>query len=238
MNEFGFHKLLTMGFQTPKLEKSDNKDYGFKSAIQYLKPHKSSGLMNMCPQASVGCAAACLNTAGRGRYDNIQQARYNRTKLFVNDRTSYHRLLIREIEAFVKKCKKTKDVPAIRLNGTSDLKWEEMFPGLIDAYPEVQFYDYTKVEKRMMRYLNGELPVNYHLTFSRSESNDAACKRVLKRGGNVVVVFDKVPNEWNGHQVYDADSHDLRFLDPKGGVGGLKAKGKAKHDTTGFVVSV
>lgn len=237
MNKYGFHKLLTMGHQTPKLKKSDNTEYGFKSAIQYLSPHKASGLINACPQASVGCAAACLNTAGRGRYDNVQRARYNRTKLFATDRKSYIILLTSEIQRFSDKCKKNGYVPAVRLNGTSDLKWEEIVPGLIHTFSEVQFYDYTKVFKRMMRYLNGELPVNYHLTFSRSEVNDKQCKQVLDAGGNVAVVFNKVPQEWNGHPVFNADEHDLRFLDPVG-VAGLKAKGKAKKDTSGFVVQV
>lgn len=152
--------------------------------------------------------------------------------------SSYKIVLTSEIESFCTKCDKLAQTPAVRLNGTSDKSWEKTFPALINTYSNIQFYDYTKVFKRMLRYIDGDLPVNYHLTFSRSEVNDAQCKKVLRAGGNVAVVFrGSLPDEWQGYPVYDADKHDLRFLDPFG-VGGLKAKGKAKHDTTGFVVDI
>lgn len=238
MNKYGFNKLLTTGFKSPKLKKSDEMDYGFKSAIQYLLPHKASGLMNVCPAASPGCISACLNTAGHGQMNSVQRARLARTEFMVNNRKSYQIMLVAEIERFVNKCKKMKLVPALRLNGTSDLKWETFFPGLIETYREAQFYDYTKILKRMLRFCDGKLPANYHLTFSRSEENQKKCEEVLEAGGNVAVVFRKdIPDEWLGYPVFNADEHDLRFLDPKG-IAGLKAKGKAKRDTSGFVVDV
>jgi len=125
--------------------------------------------------------------------------------------------------------------PVIRLNGTSDIGWERYT--VIQAFETTRFYDYTKSFQRMMAFLDGKLPSNYSLTFSRSETNEAQCLEVLKRGGNVAVVFRKeLPTHWKGFPVINGDENDLRFLDPKGVVVGLKAKGKAKTDTTGFVV--
>lgn len=230
-------KLLTMGKASPKLVKSDKADLGFLSAIQYLAPHKLSG-RNVCPQASPGCIAACLNTAGRGRKNSVQQARVNRTNFMFEDRKGYKEQLRTEVIAFNKKAKRLGKVAAVRLNGTSDLKWEELYPELIEEFADVQFYDYTKITKRMLRYCDGELPVNYHLTYSRSEVNHEQCLKVLEAGGNVAVVFrDKeLPEQYEGFTVFNADDTDLRFLDPAGTISGLYAKGKAKNDDSGFVV--
>ena len=228
-------KLLT--FDNPKTVKSDKAGLGYMSAIQYLKPEKSSGLGNLCPQASRGCAAACLNTAGRGRMNSVQLARQNRTSLYFSDRDSYKIQLVSEVVAFVRKCEKHGQHPAIRLNGTSDITWEKIFPVLIESFLDVQWYDYTKITGRMLDWCVGKLPPNYHLTFSRSEDNDDDCLKVLRAGGNVRGVFYKVlPKHWKRFRVYDGDQTDLRFLDSRGVVG-LYAKGKARHDSSGFVVS-
>jgi hypothetical protein len=232
-------KLLTYGSSTPKLIKSDNAGKGFLSAIQYLSPYKMSG-QNVCPCASKGCAAACLNTAGRGRTNVVQNARLNRTRLFLDKRKEYVEQLYEEISEFNTYCKNKGQTAAIRLNGTSDLDWSKLTPNLFTDFSSIQFYDYTKVEKKMLRFLDGEFPSNYHLTFSRSETNDDKCQNVLDNGGNVVVVFSQkeFPKKWNGHKVYSAEEHDLRFIDPKNQVGALYAKGKARHDRSGFVISV
>jgi hypothetical protein len=128
--------------------------------------------------------------------------------------------------------------PAARLNGTSDIPWESVDPALFDEFRATVFYDYTKAPHRIAR----PMP-NYSLTFSRSETNEADALATLARGGNVAVVFDvprgaPLPASWNGYPVHDADVHDLRFLDPAGSVAGLRAKGPAKRDNTGFVVRV
>jgi hypothetical protein len=76
------------------------------------------------------------------------------------------------------------------------------------------------------------------LTFSRSETNEALAVDVLRNGGNVAVVFAGVlPSAWQGYNVVNGDESDLRFLDKKNVVVGLRAKGDAKKDTTGFVVA-
>jgi hypothetical protein len=108
---------------------------------------------------------------------------------------------------------------------------------IIALFPHVQFYDYTKNPSRMKKYLRGEMPANYHLTFSRSECNHETCLEILEMGGNVAAVFEKMPETWCGKEVISGDDHDLRFLDKTGVVVGLKAKGKAKKDLSGFVVS-
>jgi len=143
--------------------------------------------------------------------------------------------LSENIASLIAKSAKSKMRPAVRLNGTSDIAWERS--GLMDKFPSVPFYDYTKNPLRFAQFLNGKLPANYRLTFSRSETNEAQCLEFLARGGNVSVVFRKsLPKTWKGYPVVNGDETDLRFLDPKGVVVGLVAKGKAKNDVSGFVV--
>jgi hypothetical protein len=44
------------------------------------------------------------------------------------------------------------------------------------------------------------------------------------------------PKTFLGLKVIDGDTHDMRFLDEDNVVVGLKAKGKAKTDYSGFVI--
>ena len=238
MNEFGFGKLLTDGDNNPKTMKS-NKAGDFITSILHLAPAKSSGIGNVCTSASPGCIASCLFTAGRGRMQNVQVARIAKTKMWFEHREKFVELLIKEIGSLVKKAAKLGKLPALRLNGTSDIIWEKQAPELFTLFPTVQFYDYTKHVFRCGK--NYKLPVNYHLTFSRSETNDAECKRVIKAGKcNVAVVFENknYPPIWMGRPTYSMDDTDLRFLDPPKSVGALYAKGKAKKDNSGFVLPV
>lgn len=239
MSEYGFGSLLTMGDSNPKTKKSNLFDYDWLTAIMHLAPHKLCGLGNVCASASAGCIKACLNTAGRGRMSMTQQARINRTKLYFTNREKFVELLKAEIQRFVNKAAKLDRKPALRLNGTSDIIWEKVCPSLFTDFPQVQFYDYTKHAFRCMK--SYKLPDNYHLTFSRSEVNDKDCRRILRSGKcNVAAVFNSkdYPNIFMGKPTYNADETDLRFLDPDGGhIGALYAKGYAKGDKTGFVIS-
>lgn len=233
-----------------KIEKSNAFSDVYVTKILYLAPSTLSGYQT-CPQASAGCAAACLNTAGMGVYSNVQEARKKKTRQFFENRPEFLQKLQWEITCFVKLCKKMGKIPVIRLNGTSDLSWESLST-LIQDNPEVIFYDYTKVFSRMKKFLNGEMPKNYHLTFSMSEINFDKCLEVLKMGGNVAMVFDakgvkkrdrKFPSQLFGYKIVDGDKHDLRFLDDShqkniGKIIGLWAKGKARKDTSGFAVQV
>lgn len=232
--------LLTLGSASAKIIKSDKAGTKYLSAIMYLAPHKVAGFGNVCPNASKGCIAACLNTAGRGIYKKTQDARIARTKMWFEDRENFKKQLIRELDSFVRKCKLKGKTPAIRLNGTSDIPWEKMWPEVFTLYPDIQFYDYTKNATRMLKWAKGEFPANYHLTFSRSEVNEDKCREVLRAGGNVAAVFSTAnfPSNFLGFPVFDADEDDLRFLDVRGTVQALKAKGKAKKDKSGFVVQL
>jgi len=230
-------KLLSVGndAKTVKGEK-----LGYLTGIQYLAPAMASGV-NTCPNASEGCKAVCLFTAGFGGiYKAVNEGRINRTKLFFSNRAEYGKQLVKEISALIKRGAKAKMKVACRLNGTSDLAWESIkFDGknIMEIFPDIQFYDYTKSSARALRHANGELPANYHLTFSRSESNQADVEKVLAAGGNVAVVFrESLQAEYLGKQIVNGDESDLRFNDPRNVVVGLKQKGKAKTDASGFVI--
>jgi hypothetical protein len=225
-------KLLSTA--NPKIQKGTEK--GYLSFILHLAPSDLSG-KNTCPKATPGCAAACLNTAGRGgmfkRGENtnmIQKARIRKTNYFFHDRDAFMEDLVTDIMKAVNFARRKGLKPVFRLNGTSDLSWEK-YPtrygaeNIFAQFPTLQFYDYTKVLGRK----TADLP-NYHLTFSAADGNDADVEQALAQGMNVTVVYDKIPEG-----VYSADEDDLRFLDPKVGIIGLKAKGRAKKDTSGFV---
>lgn len=212
---------------------------GWKTHGVHLAPAKLSG-KNTCPNASVGCAAACLNLSGQGFFPRVQKARIEKTKYFFTEKEKFLRELKKEIETAVKSAAKKGMRPCFRLNLTSDIAWESVKldgKSLIDTFPTVQFYDYTKSLDRMMRFLTGSFPNNYHLTFSRSESNQDSCDIVAGVGGNVAVVFrGKLPKKFMNRKVVSGDDSDLRFLDKKGVIVGLVEKGKAKKDKSGFVV--
>jgi hypothetical protein len=230
-------KLLSTA--NPKIQKGTK--LGYLSFILHLAPADVSGY-NTCPKATAGCRAACLNTAGRGgmfkkgeNTNMIQKARIRKTKYFFEQRQDFMLDLMADIRKGIKMATKLGLTPVFRLNGTSDLSWEkyDMIPGqnVFECFPDVQFYDYTKVPKRKVEGVD-----NYHLTFSQADGNDKDANWAISKNMNVTVVFDKIPTEYKGKPVYNADETDLRFLDPKGVVLGLKAKGRAKKDRTGFVV--
>jgi len=228
-------KLLST---SPKIEKSNNAGTQYYSTIMYLAPARVSGY-NVCKYASDGCAKGCLHTSGFGGiYKSVAESRIARTKLFFENRPEFERKLRSELDSFVKKCDKLGLKPVVRLNGLSDLPFDKIFPTLFSDYPQIKFYDYTKWYSRIVEFLDGKLPSNYHLTFSRSETNQEQCKRVLLLGGCVAVVFKHktLPKTWMGFKVENADNDDLRFLNTPGTVCGLYAKGRARNDDSGFVV--
>ena len=219
-------KLLSTA--NPKIQKGTK--MGYLSFILHLAPSTLSG-KNTCPKATPGCIAACLNTAGRGgmfkRGENtnvIQKARIRKTVQYFEQRDEFLADLEADIRKAIKFAEKQGLTPVFRLNGTSDLSVEKW--GIIEKFPTVQFYDYTKVLGRKVAHLP-----NYHLTFSKADGNDADVAEALMQGMSVVAVYDKIPEG-----VPSADETDLRFLDPKGIMLGLKAKGRAKKDYSGFVI--
>ena len=225
-------KLLNAGnYKTRKGEK-----YGWKTYGIHLAPYNLSG-KNVCSSASAGCSAAFLNTAGRGSMHSVQDARVKKTRRFFEDRNGFLSQLYKEIKSSIKSATKKELKSCFRLNLTSDILWERL---VVEKFPQVQFYDYTKHLKRFVRFLEGKLPSNYHLTYSRDETTpDTLIKSLCASGGNVAVVFrKKLPKTWLGIEVIDGDDSDLRFEDGNGKIVGLVEKGKAKDDDTGFVVEL
>lgn len=246
-------KLLSTG--NPKTLKGMKQ--GYNTYIMHLAPSTLSG-HNTCPKATVGCATACLNTAGRGgmfkkgeNTNNIQKARIRKTQLFYNNRDEFMSLLVKDILLAIKQSTKADLIPVIRLNGTSDISWEKYpvkmgnvtYSNIFEAFPNIQFYDYTKVLGRKVK----NIP-NYHLTFSAADGNDNDVYNAVLQGYNIAMVFNlkktlPMPDyhviSYTGGvkalPVYNGDESDLRFLDPDNHIVGLYAKGKAKKDTSGFV---
>ena len=209
-----------------------------------LAPASISGF-NTCASASQGCREACLHEAGNPVFmPQKTLGRVNRTQLYFKDRAKFLSMITREIRNHEINCKKHDLKPVVRLNTTSDIMWENH--KIMELFPKTQFYDYSKHFKRMLKYLKGDMPKNYHLTFSRNEANDFQSTQVLKAGGNVAVVFRKeLPETYKGFKVINGDEHDLRFLDEANVVVGLKEKltidkktGKLGRDNSGFVVDL
>lgn len=210
---------------------------GYMTGIMYLAPSDQSGVINVCAHASVGCRAACLFSAGMGKFPSVIKGRTRKTVWFKEDRQTFLAQLEKDIAILERKAREAGMVPAVRLNGTSDIPWENF--GIFDKFPQIQFYDYTKHVARMLPTSRAQKTPNYHLTFSRSESNENNCKIVASLKRNIAVVFSDAnyPPTYYGLPVINGDADDLRFLDKKGCVVGLYAKGKAKIDGSGFVVS-
>jgi hypothetical protein len=224
-------KLLSTA--NTKIKKGEK--YGWTTFGLSFAPANLSG-KQLCPHRSAGCEFSCLNTAGMGVFSNVQEARIAKTKYFIDERLVFISQLKRELVAAEKHAKKIGMKIAVRLNVLSDLPWYNIIE--MSDYPNIQFYDYTPNLERMIQFLQKKLPKNYHLTFSRKENNQNKVELISSMGGNVAVVFDKLPKTYLGKKVIDGDESDLRFLDEKNVIVGLKAKGKGKKDNSGFVIKV
>lgn len=236
-------KLLSINQDTKTIKGLEK---GYLTGIMYLAPHTLGG-KNICPFAkAAGCIQACLNTAGRGIFNNVQKARLNRTKLFHNDINAFMNKLALEIHALEKTAIKKNLIPVVRLNGLSDIEWENIrfdyefihnkirSVTIFELFPDIQFYDYSKNPYR------DNLPKNYDLTFSYSNKpefqkfNDIAIKKGLRL--SVVFSDQNLPAYYLNRQVLNGDESDLTFLAPKNTILGLYAKGKAKKENNGFIV--
>jgi hypothetical protein len=223
---------------SPKAVKAQK--YGWLNAINYMAPHRLAGVGNLCPHASKGCVALCLgeHSGNAALYPAVLKSRIAKAQLLMRNRAQF----LKEMTAGVRRARATakhqKLKLCVRLNGATDIAWERLAPAIFADNADLQFVDYTKSPKRALEHAAGQFPANYHLTFSRSETNEADCRRVLAAGGNVAVVFaGEFPAEYLGYHVIDGDHHDLRHLDGRGVVVALSPKGrKAKADKSGFVV--
>lgn len=213
--------------------------YGVTTYILYLSPHRqNSQNKSVCPMASTGCISACLYGAGHGSMSTVQKGRINKTELFLQDRNLFLKMLYVEISQIQLKHKLEKTDFAIRLNGTSDVSWEsfkiaDTGKNIFETFKKITFYDYTKNYLRFKK----ELPKNYRLIFSRSETNEAIAIELIKKGINIAMVFDRLPEQYKGYNVIDGDLSDMRFKDAKGIIVGLKYKsltGKNVNNQTAF----
>lgn len=234
MNHKPVKNLLSKGNSNSKTAKNEMETY-----ILYLAPSTLVDGFNLCPFSSAGCRVSCLYSAGRGRFTNVQNARVNRSKYWAYSREMFYFQLAHEISFIHDKAMKHNKKIAIRLNGTSDIDHIDLikrYTGIdfLDSfYDDLLFYDYTKNPNHIKKYLNSK----YRITFSRSECNEENALEILSMGGNVAAVFSgQLPATWHGKEVIDGDLTDLRYFDKVNVVVGLKAKGQAKYDKSGFVI--
>lgn len=227
-------KLLSPGSTNAKTKKNE-----IKTFILYLMPYnQNSEGRNLCPHASKGCAAACLVSAGRGAFSNVIKARVNKTELFIKNKLAFLNKLADEITQETHKAKQGGYKVAFRLNGTSDVDFIYMlkkygFLDIQDLQPYAVFYDYTKNIQKAIRYKSHP---NYTVTFSRAEDNAVKTELAIRHGVNVAAVFNELPSRWWGVDVVDGDKSDLQMLKYNGVILGLKAKGAARKDKTGFTI--
>lgn len=238
-------QLFTPGKSNYKTAKQAE-ELGIHNVILHLAPAMNSGY-EMCPFRSPNCTAACLYTAGRGNMDSTKQARIRKTRWFKEDREAFMTQIVREITTLRRSAQSRGMVAAVRLNGTSDVDWARVYHtdeqglsnNLFRMFPDVQFYDYTKSIVMIRNEARNKTP-NYHLTFSLSEINDVHAKEALDLGFNVAAVLrvakgEAFPATWSDYPVIDGDEHDFRFRDPAGVIVGLRPKGRAISDKSGFV---
>lgn len=233
-------KLLGAGDTNPKLLKSNRAGTPYQTWGLALAPARESG-HQLCASSSPGCRASCLYRQGMSRLDEtIAVCRIAKAVAWKEHTDWFKEMLTYELAAIARKADRDGFKVAVRLNLVSDVMWEHTWGDLFEMFEEFQFYDYSKHFRRMLRFIQGDFPLNYHLTFSKSEDNDLACREVLAAGGNVAVVFRgrELPTRFWGYPVVDGDVTDLRFMDPAGVVVGLRAKGTARNDDSGFVVDV
>ena len=228
--------LLSKGNSNAKTKKN-----ALETFILYLAPHTQNAKgVNLCPFASKGCIKGCLYKAGRGVFSSVQQARINKTNYFVENRQQFLDQLAGEIIKQYNKAKKNNTKVLFRLNGTSDIDFYSML--IKYANLDVQtlsdhahFYEYTKNINYIRRW-EGAKNITY--TFSRAEDNSTLIPAAITYGANVSVVFHPdLPQKFMGIPVIDGDASDSLMIYNKGIILGLRAKGPAKKDTTGFVIS-
>lgn len=252
-----FRKFFSV--DNPKAAKAG--DFGYLNGINYMAPHTLGGVGNLCPHASAGCVNLCLgdHSGQAAMSQKVKQSRISKARYFMKDRAAFMSEFALHCAKLYAKAKAEGLKPAIRPNGSTDIAFEGVafeigeplaakisgimgrefaagkYRNIFEAFPEIQFLDYTKNARRFDR----ALPPNYHLTFSISETNHDTARNLLERSISCAVVFGVFPHPevFLRAKVIDGDAHDLRFLDPAGVIVGLSPKGnRAKKDTSGFVV--
>jgi hypothetical protein len=224
--------LGTASAKTVKGEK-----IGYLTAIVYLKPS-----IKICSMSKLaGCLNPCLQSAGRGAFNSVQAARESKTRFYFENQQAFLLSIAADIWSLVNTAKNRGLTPLVRLNGTSDIPYENLEvmdnKNIFQLFPEVQFYDYTKHPSRK---IEGKTPGNYDLTYSYSglTPEKVTIKGILNPANSrVAVVFQNqsdIPSTFKGWITIDGDNTDVRHIEPKTVVVALYAKGKAKNDYSGF----
>jgi len=224
--------LGTASAKTVKGEK-----IGYLTAIVYLKPS-----IKICPLSKLaGCLEPCLQSAGRGAFNSVQQAREAKTRFYFENREAFLLSIAADIWSLCNTAKNKGLTPLVRLNGTSDIDYENLIvcddKNIFQLFPDITFYDYTKHPSRN---LTGKTPGNYDLTYSYSgiTPHNVTIKGLLNPSNSrVAVVFQRqedIPSTFRGWTTIDGDNTDVRHIEPKTVVVALYAKGKAKNDYSGF----
>ena len=238
---------FTKFFSTDNPKSAKGYDLGYLNVINYMAPHDTAGVGNLCPHSSAGCRSLCLGmysgqaaivTDLENGTNAVRRSRIAKSQWFMADRPAFMAEMVQHIKAMQRKADRESKTLVVRPNGSTDIAFERIRTDngktLPQRFVETQFVDYTKSVRRV---LDQKRAANHHLTFSLSETNRAEAERVLAAGYNVAVVFGHgQPETFLGHRVIDGTEHDLRHLDPAPVIVGLDPKGsKAKNDTSGFV---
>lgn len=235
LKNLGLPYKTLLGTASTKTVKGEK--LGYLTAILYLTPND-----DLCSHAKLaGCMTGCLYSSGRGAFNSVKLARESKTEFWYSNRLAFLLSLAADIWALDRKAQKLGLKLLVRLNGTSDILWENISivedQNIFFCFPYVMFYDYTKHPSRK---LEGKTLNNYDLTYSYSGLTPE--KITLKGVTNpdnsrVAVVFYKkedIPSSFRGRTVIDGDNTDVRHIEGKNVVVGLYAKGKAKKDKSGF----
>ena len=230
--------MMLLSNKNSKVVKPNGKMLDYTMWVMHLSPSDTSGFGNVCGSETTGCKNSCFRNSGFFKLNKVMAAHDEKTRWFFEDREGFNRAREAECTLAHSHASRKGQTAVIRLNGTSDIRWEDEAPSLFHSAP-CQSHDYTKhADRAEQTVIGSSWPDNYYLTFSRSENNAGQCVMLLDMGVNVSVVFrtKPFPERYWDYPVIDGDDHDLRFLDPKPCVVGLLAKGAARKDTTGFVV--
>lgn len=244
----GMHRYALLAVENDSKTKK-SVPHGVLTGVLYLQPNTGQDVggvarYNVCPFSTPGCRAACLNKSGRGQMQSAQKGRLRKALLWRDERKLFLDLLRLDLTILEAEAKARGLQPAARLNGTSDIFWEDH--GIPQEFPGIVHYDYSKAPYDRIARWNGLFPRNYHITFSWSESAQATVRAQtwLDHGQPVAVVFrGEVPTSWGksaglarDYPVVGGDLHDMRFKDGPVIVA-LGPKGRAKSDQSGFVIS-